>query len=95
MCNYLGRFSARTVLLTVRIDVPKLIVQVKETVEASFDCGDGTVAGQNAVVKLQVRGRTLEVEKFGFFNKCHGAPSAKFKAAGLSRSLWKYMSAFH
>lgn len=82
-------------LLTVSIDVTKLIVQVKETVEASSDCGDGAVAGQNAVVKLQVRGRTLEVEQFGFFNKWHGAPFEKFKAAGLSRSLWKYRSTFH
>lgn len=38
-------YSARRVRLTVRIDVPKLIVQVEETVETPFDSGNGTVSG--------------------------------------------------
>lgn len=38
-------YSARRVRLTVRIDVPKLIVQVEKTVETPFDSGNGTVSG--------------------------------------------------
>ena len=65
----------------MRVYVPKLIVQVEQTVEAFFHSGDGTVTGQNKVIKLQVRRRALEVGQFGFFNESHGTLLDKFNAA--------------
>lgn len=50
------------VSLTVCVDVSQLIVQIKQAPDAVLHGGDGSVAGQDVSVELEVRRRVRPVQ---------------------------------
>lgn len=62
----------------MRIDVPKLIVEVEEAIHTAFKCRHRPVARVHKVVELQMRGYSVVFDEFWFLDESH-----------LEKVLWR------